>query len=68
MRYACILLTLLLLCPVPVHGDEEPNIEFFYPLVTRRPVIERRGIAVRAVRAAYALASSATTFARTWPN
>lgn len=41
MRYACMLLITLLLCPVATRADEEPNIEFFYPLVTRRPVIER---------------------------
>lgn len=41
MRYACMLLITLLLGPVAAHADEEPNIEFFYPLITRRPVIER---------------------------
>src|SRR5260370_16862314 len=33
---------LLALCPPAALGDDdEPQIEFFYPLVTRRPVIER---------------------------
>lgn len=41
MRHACTLLIMLLLCPVAAGADEEPNLEFFYPLVTRRPVIER---------------------------
>ena len=41
MRYACMLLITLVLCPVAARADEEPNIEFFYPLITRRPIIER---------------------------
>ena len=41
MRYACMLMITFLLCPVAARADEEPNIEFFYPLITRRPVIER---------------------------
>jgi hypothetical protein len=41
MHYASMLLIALLLCPVTARADEEPSIEFFYPLVTRRPVIER---------------------------
>lgn len=41
MRYANILVATLLLWPAVAHADEEPNISFFYPLVTRRPVIER---------------------------
>ena len=35
-------IALLMLSAVPAAAeDEEPNIEFFYPVVTRRPVIER---------------------------
>ena len=41
MRYACMLMITLVLCPVAARADEEPNIEFFYPLITRRPIIER---------------------------
>src|SRR5262249_41704900 len=41
MRYACTLLALLVLSPVCAWADEEPDIRFFYPIVTRRPVIER---------------------------
>ncbi len=43
MRSAGALVIALLLQPaVPVWAeDEEPNIEFFYPVVIRRPVIER---------------------------
>ena len=41
MRYACTLLALLVLCPMCAWADEEPDIRFFYPIVTRRPVIER---------------------------
>jgi hypothetical protein len=42
MRFACALLAVLALCPVSARAaDEEPDIRFFYPLVTRRPVIER---------------------------
>ena len=41
MRNACALLAFLLLCPVCAWADEEPDIRFFYPIVTRRPVIER---------------------------
>jgi hypothetical protein len=41
MRHACALLAALLLCPMSVRADEEPEIRFFYPVVTRRPVIER---------------------------
>lgn len=36
-----MLLIALLLCPVAARADEEPSLEFFYPLITRRPVIER---------------------------
>jgi hypothetical protein len=37
-----VLVCLLVLSAVPARGeDEEPNLEFMYPLVTRRPVIER---------------------------
>ena len=33
---------ILALSPVIAFGaDDEPSLEFFYPLVTRRPVIER---------------------------
>jgi hypothetical protein len=42
MRYACALLAVLAFCPMSaLAADEEPNIRFFYPVVTRRPVIER---------------------------
>jgi hypothetical protein len=41
MRQACALLALLVLCPMCAWADEEPDIRFFYPIVTRRPVIER---------------------------
>ena len=43
MRSAgALVIALLLLSAVPAAAeDEEPNIEFFYPVVTRRPVIER---------------------------
>ena len=41
MRYACALLAALLLFPISASADEEPDIRFFYPVVTRRPVIER---------------------------
>src|SRR5207245_1143698 len=41
MRHACALLAALLLCPMYAMADEEPEIKFFYPVVTRRPVIER---------------------------
>ncbi len=37
-----LVIALLLLSALPARAeDEEPNIEFFYPVVTRRPVIER---------------------------
>ena len=37
-----LVIALLLLSTLPARAeDEEPNIEFFYPVVTRRPVIER---------------------------
>ena len=39
-----VLLAVLVLLPaVPVRAadEEEPNLEFFYPVVTRRPVVER---------------------------
>lgn len=37
-----LVIALLLLSALPATAeDEEPNIEFFYPVVTRRPVIER---------------------------
>jgi hypothetical protein len=39
---AALVIALLLLSTLPAAAaDEEPNIEFFYPVVTRRPVIER---------------------------
>ena len=41
MRCARALLALLLLCPIAAWADEDPDIRFFYPVVTRRPVIER---------------------------
>ena len=41
MRHVCALLAALLLCPMSAMADEEPDIKFFYPVVTRRPVIER---------------------------
>jgi Putative MetA-pathway of phenol degradation len=41
MRYACTLLALLVLFPLCAWADDEPDIRFFYPIVTRRPVIER---------------------------
>jgi hypothetical protein len=41
MRHVCALLATLLLGPMSVMADEEPEIRFFYPVVTRRPVIER---------------------------
>ena len=42
MRYACALLAALALCPMSARAaDEEPDIRFFYPVVARRPVIER---------------------------
>lgn len=41
MRFACALLAILLLCPITAWADEDPDIRFFYPVVTRRPVIER---------------------------
>jgi outer membrane putative beta-barrel porin/alpha-amylase len=41
MRHACALLALLVFCPMSASADEEPDIRFFYPIVTRRPVIER---------------------------
>jgi hypothetical protein len=31
----------LLSCAPVLAGDEEPSLDFFYPLITRRPVIER---------------------------
>jgi hypothetical protein len=42
MRWLTVLLAaLLLVAPVVTAAEEEPDIEFFYPVVTRRPVIER---------------------------
>jgi hypothetical protein len=41
MRSACALLAVLALCPMSAWADDEPDIRFFYPVVTRRPVIER---------------------------
>jgi Putative MetA-pathway of phenol degradation len=41
MRGACALLAVLLLAPISAWADEDPDIRFFYPIVTRRPVIER---------------------------
>jgi hypothetical protein len=44
MRWLCALvltLTLTLFPAVPARAQEEPDLEFFYPVVTRRPVIER---------------------------
>lgn len=41
MRLRALTLTLLLGAAPALAQDEEPNISFFYPLVTRRPVIER---------------------------
>jgi hypothetical protein len=42
MRWLAVLLVVPLLLPAtPVLAQEEPDIEFFYPVVTRRPVIER---------------------------
>lgn len=43
MRSAgALIVALLLLSALPATAeDEQPNIEFFYPVVTRRPVIER---------------------------
>ena len=42
---ACVVLALSLLPPTgaarAADADEEPTIEFFYPLLTRRPVVER---------------------------
>ncbi len=40
--FTALAVLLVALSPAPVHGaDEEATLEFFYPLVTRRPVIER---------------------------
>jgi len=36
-----VIALLLLSTPPATAEDEEPNIEFFYPVITRRPVIER---------------------------
>jgi hypothetical protein len=43
MRWLCALAISSLLLPAgaALAQDEEPNLEFFYPVVTRRPVIER---------------------------
>src|ERR671934_1594287 len=42
MTRMCALLAALVLAPVAASAaDEEASVEFFYPLVTRRPVIER---------------------------
>src|SRR5437773_12556733 len=43
MRGLCALVatSLLLLPATAAVAQEEPDIEFFYPVVTRRPVIER---------------------------
>jgi len=42
MRWLCaVVLALLLSPPGLAVAQEEPNLEFFYPVVTRRPVIER---------------------------
>ena len=42
MRWLCFLtVTCTLLPAVAAFAQEEPDIEFFYPVVTRRPVIER---------------------------
>ena len=43
MRFAAAGLVLVMCCgAVPAYAQyEEPNITFFYPLVTRRPIIER---------------------------
>ncbi len=42
-RWIVIAILMLLLLPTAAVAadDEEPNVDFFYPLVTRRPVIER---------------------------
>ena len=41
-RRAALAVALVALSPLAVRAaDEEASIEFFYPLVTRRPVIER---------------------------
>jgi hypothetical protein len=41
MRYVCALLAVFIFCPMCAWADDEPDIRFFYPIVTRRPVIER---------------------------
>jgi len=41
MRCAGLLLAITLIFPLWAWADEEPDIRFFYPVVTRRPVIER---------------------------
>jgi hypothetical protein len=42
MRWLCALAVASVLLPAAsVFAQEEPDIEFFYPVVTRRPVIER---------------------------
>ena len=43
MRWLCTLALTLTLLPADaaLAQDEEPDLEFFYPVVTRRPVIER---------------------------
>ena len=42
MRWLCAVALASLLLPAGLAvAQEEPNLEFFYPVVTRRPVIER---------------------------
>jgi hypothetical protein len=42
LRWLCALLPMFMLLPAaPARAQEEPDLEFFYPVVTRRPVIER---------------------------
>src|SRR5262245_7377637 len=41
MRWLCVLALTSILLPSPVLAQEEPDLEFFYPVVTRRPIIER---------------------------
>jgi hypothetical protein len=43
MRWLCPLVVTFMLFPaVPACAQEEPDPEFFYPVVTRRPVINVR--------------------------
>jgi hypothetical protein len=42
MRWLCALVLISVALPIPrAFAQEEPTLEFFYPVVTRRPVIER---------------------------